>query len=147
MIFEQDQKDEKSAVTAISARLKALRLSVNMSQREFCERIKVKKATYAEWELGQRRPSTEGLIAINAAFGVSLNSIVYGVDNNPVLTDIPDDLIRMIGRIMNAFDDAGTPLNGPRLMNVLRKVKAVPPEILSDRVERLLEALGSSMED
>lgn len=130
-----------AAVSAIALRLKALRSELKLSQREFCERIQVKKATYAEWELGLRRPSTEGLIAINQAFGVSINSLVYGLDENPTLTDIPDDLIDIIGRIMLAYEEAEAPLDAIRMMKVLRKVRAVPPERLNDRVEKLLAAL------
>lgn len=54
-------------------RLKQLRELNNMSQREAAEAIGCTQGNYSRYENGEREPSTELLIKMAEAFGVSVD--------------------------------------------------------------------------
>ena len=59
----------------VAARLKSVRTSTNLNQREFAERLGVSVSRYKNWESGAHRLSLDGALAISNAFGTSLDFI------------------------------------------------------------------------
>jgi len=57
-------------------RLKQLRELNNMSQREAAEAIGCTQGNYSRYENGEREPSTELLIKMAEAFGVSVDYLI-----------------------------------------------------------------------
>lgn len=97
-------QDESSA-KAISARLRALRSHVDLPQRQFCERIGIKKPTYNDWEQGLRDPSVDGVIAIHKAFDVSIYWLLFGPGEDPKFRgQTPTDLDVVRGVAQAAFE-------------------------------------------
>lgn len=62
-----------SDLTIFGERLKQLRTSLNMSQRDFAEKIGVTASALSTYEKGQKNPSILVAINIAAAFNVSLD--------------------------------------------------------------------------
>lgn len=57
----------------LSARLKELRSDLQLTQREFAERINASPVSVSSYEIGAKTPSLEMLMKIATTFNVSLN--------------------------------------------------------------------------
>ena len=64
----------------LPSRLKALRLSHQMTQKELSQRLNVTPKVVSFYELGQRRPPQETLVKIASIFDVSVDYLL-GVTN------------------------------------------------------------------
>ena len=65
----------------LPSRLKALRLSHQMTQKELSQRLNVTPKVVSFYELGQRRPPQETLVKIASIFNVSVDYLL-GVTNH-----------------------------------------------------------------
>ncbi len=65
-------------IESIAARLLALRLAHDLSQREFCDRVGIGTTTYNNWERGISRPELDKAMQICDAFQVTLDWIYRG---------------------------------------------------------------------
>jgi transcriptional regulator with XRE-family HTH domain len=71
----------------IGARIKELRLSNELTQDELARKIKLSPKMVSFYELGQRMPSRESLIALSEVFGVSMDYILCkdnDLNSNPL---------------------------------------------------------------
>ena len=70
------RRGEKITSTKIGARIRQLRLSVGMTQRDLAQRINVGNTTLSQYESGARVPSDEVKIKIASVFGVSVDYLL-----------------------------------------------------------------------
>ncbi|WKT67659.1 helix-turn-helix transcriptional regulator [Bacillus cereus] len=63
--------------------IKLIRMILNISQREFAERLSVTQAQVSRWELGVYKPSRASIAKINQLVGVDnvrlIDSLVYSL--------------------------------------------------------------------
>jgi transcriptional regulator with XRE-family HTH domain len=69
---------EKGLRRRIGARIAALRERREWSQEELARRIGVGRTRLGKWETGEHAPPIPQLLALKAAFGVSLDELVEG---------------------------------------------------------------------
>lgn len=69
-------------MNAIKRRLKQLRLNKGLTMAEFAQRIEVSPGNVGDWESESRSsvPGAKALIAISRTFGVSLDWILLGIE-------------------------------------------------------------------
>lgn len=70
------RRGEKITSTKIGARIRRLRLSAGMTQRDLAQRINVGNTTLSQYESGARVPSDEVKIKIASVFGVSVDYLL-----------------------------------------------------------------------
>lgn len=70
------RRGEKTTSTKIGARIRQLRLSAGMTQRDLAQRINVGNTTLSQYESGARVPSDEVKIKIASVFGVSVDYLL-----------------------------------------------------------------------
>ena len=70
------RRGEKITSTKIGARIRKLRLSAGMTQRDLAQRINVGNTTLSQYESGARVPSDEVKIKIASVFGVSVDYLL-----------------------------------------------------------------------
>lgn len=64
----------------LGSRIKTLRLEKGLSQEALAAQLEVSRQAVTKWESGQSRPSTANLLALCGVFGVSLDTLVTGVE-------------------------------------------------------------------
>ena len=62
----------------IGARIKQLRLSLNLSQRALAKKLNVNRVALTHWENGDRIPSGKSVFSLADVFNVTPDFIVYG---------------------------------------------------------------------
>lgn len=70
------RRGEKITSTKIGVRIRQLRLSAGMTQRDLAQRINVGNTTLSQYESGARVPSDEVKIKIASVFGVSVDYLL-----------------------------------------------------------------------
>ena len=92
-----------------------LRKSKGLSQDELGQRLGVSRQTISKWELAQSYPDFQRLVLLSDYFGMSLDSLVKGVDvqdvreknlNEKQLSEIHDDVQKakwMINTVINGL--------------------------------------------
>ena len=68
-------------------RLKALRLEVNLTQKETAEKIGISQQAYADWEKGKKNPTQERLPILAGLFNVSTDYLLGHSDNRTIEED------------------------------------------------------------
>ena len=68
-------------------RLKALRLEVNLTQKEAAEKIGISQQAYADWEKGKKNPTQERLSILADLFNVSTDYLLGHSDNRTIEED------------------------------------------------------------
>lgn len=73
---------------AFPEKLKHLRTSINLTQKEFADRLGVSQSSVNYWEKGQRIPSIEAAAKIADFFDITIESLLDSKDNlvrqNPI---------------------------------------------------------------
>ena len=101
-------------------RLKSLRNSRRLSQKDFACALKVSQQTVASWESGRTEPSNTALKAIADYFDVSADYLLgRGTTNAPALSDEQTTILR-------GFDSLNT-TGRNTLMAVLDGLRAAYP--------------------
>lgn len=62
----------------VGSRIKWLRTSKGLNQKEFCEKINLAQSRLSEIESNKTKPSFDTLLAIKESFGISLDWLVSG---------------------------------------------------------------------
>lgn len=65
----------------IGERLRYLRMANRLTQREVADILKIHRTTYAYYETGRSNPDLETLSALSRIFGVSIDFLVTGTNN------------------------------------------------------------------
>ena len=63
----------------LSKNIKIIRLSLNLSQEQFAEKLGVGRATIGHWETGYSLPDITNIIKIKETFNVSYEEIIDGI--------------------------------------------------------------------
>lgn len=83
------RRGEKITSTKISARIRQLRLSAGMTQRDLAQRINVGNTTLSQYESGARVPSDEVKIKIASVFGVSVDYLLGASSERNSAENVP----------------------------------------------------------
>ncbi|MGE5544680.1 MAG: helix-turn-helix domain-containing protein [Bacillota bacterium] len=82
---------------SIGARLVELRKKKGLSQAALSKQLGINRSTYAEWEIGRRRPELDSLIKLAEFYGISTDFIL-GLDrasraagHDDSLSDLPEE--------------------------------------------------------
>ncbi len=88
----------------LGERLKALRTSKKMSQKELAEKIGIAKSVISFYESNDRCPSYDVLIEIARTFNVTTDYLL-GFDKNKLIdvSDLSDNEIAAITTVIDAF--------------------------------------------
>lgn len=104
----------------VTDRLKSLRSSRKISQKDFAQALKVSQQTVASWESGRTEPSNTALKAIADYFNVSTDYLLgRGITKAPALSDEQTTILR-------GFDSLNT-TGRNALMAVLDGLRAAYP--------------------
>ncbi|MCQ0090251.1 helix-turn-helix domain-containing protein [Roseovarius sp. M141] len=76
-----------SSPAAFGARLTIIRHEVGQTQVKFAAQLGVSLRSYHHYEKGQRSCTTDILAILSSNFGVDLNWLITGVENNPARDD------------------------------------------------------------
>lgn len=85
-IHVQYREGSKKAVpkdTSLAGRLKAVRKSENLSQKQFGESLGIPWRTYQNYELSLRVPSAELVAAVIAEFDLDSDWLLFGDEGRP----------------------------------------------------------------
>lgn len=75
---------------SIGSRLVELRKKKGLSQAALSEKLGINRSTYAEWEIGRRRPELDSLIKLAEYYNISTDFIL-GLDRAAVAAGLNDD--------------------------------------------------------
>ena len=104
----------------VTDRLKSLRNSKKLSQKDFAQALKVSQQTVASWESGRTEPSNTALKAIADYFNVSTDYLLgRGTTKAPALSDEQTTVLRGFDSLNSAGRNA--------LMAVLDGLRAAYP--------------------
>lgn len=104
----------------VTDRLKSLRNSKKLSQKDFAQALKVSQQTVASWESGRTEPSNTALKAIADYFNVSTDYLLgRGITKAPSLSDEQTTVLRGFDSLNTAGRNA--------LMAVLDGLRAAYP--------------------
>ena len=132
-------------------RLKSLRVSYQMTQKELATRLNVTPKVISFYELGQRRPPQETLVKIASIFGVSVDYLLGVTDQlkekppttTPVTAAVPSGWLAV--PVMGSVA-CGAPIDAP---GDLSDTVYIPPDIArGSTIDDFLviRAAGESME-
>jgi transcriptional regulator with XRE-family HTH domain len=127
-------QDESSA-QAIAARLKSLRSYFDLPQRQFCERIGIKKPTYNDWEQGLRDPSVDGVIAIFKAFDVSIYWLLFGPGDAPKFREQTPTELDVVRGVAQAAYEAKKMLKGDAMAEVVGHILEARGKTRQERLD------------
>lgn len=108
--------DTKNA-QLLCARLKELRLSLNLTQKEFAEKIGASTVSISSYEIGSKTPSLDMLLTIAETFKVSMDWLC-GISDTPNRTGEIKTYSELISSLLSILDNANLDsdivfLNGP----------------------------------
>jgi len=126
-------------------RLTKLRKAKKLTQQELADKLNISRATYAQYEIGRRKPDYETLEKLADYFNVSIDYLLGRTDIPESLLPPdaepidPDRLVRLpvLGKIA-----AGEPID--RIENI-EGYELVEPELLRGRKGFILRVQGNSM--
>lgn len=72
-------KKSKDEFTLIGKRLRTIRQSLNLKQKEMCESLKISISYLSDIELAKRKPSPEFFLMISKKYNVSLDYLFRGI--------------------------------------------------------------------
>lgn len=89
---------------AFSEKLKTLRMSHRLSQRELAERVGVGKSQISYYENGERFPSADVLIKLSDVFRVTTDYLL-GISREKIinLSDLSDEEIAVVTAVADAI--------------------------------------------
>ncbi len=73
---------------AFSEQLRRLRKQKDLTQQELGDKVGTKRQNIANWEIGKSEPSLGDLVALANYFGVSVDSLVRGLEVDPMQTEL-----------------------------------------------------------
>lgn len=138
----------------ISLKLKELRKEKNLSQKELSSLIKIDSSQYGKIERGVLKPTLEQLIELSSVFGVSIDYLLLGKEQNtPKETNIESKVPQVITVDSNDNDNvvmvpvkaqAGY-LNGYGDQKFISKLPTYRLPNVSNGVFRMFQVKGHSM--
>ena len=65
-------------MSTVIERIETQRKKIRISQKELCEKCRIKESTYSSWKNRNREPSIEELISLANFFNVSMEYLIMG---------------------------------------------------------------------
>lgn len=116
-------------------RLKEIRNSLDMKQKDVCSSLGIPQNTYSQYENGKREPDNETLLKIANFFNVSID---YLLDNNPPAEKGKGIKIPVLGEVI-----AGIPVEA---IEEILDYEEITPQMASQGEHFALQIKGNSME-
>lgn len=117
-------------------RIKELRKALGLTQKEFADRIKVKRNTVATYEMGRSTPSDAAISLICREFNVNENWLRTGEGQMFIQVSRDEEIAAFIGDVLS--EEAGDFRR--RLISVLARLDADQWELLEHIAEELAQA-------
>jgi len=89
----------KEQLDAMARRIKEKRMFLGLTQEQAAEKLKISYSSYTKIENGFQNPSLDTLIGISTMLIISLDEMVFGVDENSVSTEI-----RALESVLTSYD-------------------------------------------
>jgi len=89
----------KEQLDAMARRIKEKRMFLGLTQEQAAEKLKISYSSYTKIENGFQNPSLDTLIGISTMLKMSLDEMVFGVDENSVSTEI-----RALESVLTSYD-------------------------------------------
>jgi len=95
---------------AVNERLKILRKSLNLSQKEFAEKLGIKQGSYSALETGSSKITNSSLLLLVNTYNVNTNWLLYGdgemfLQSKNNFDSIKTDLIKFQGIVIGKFGE------------------------------------------
>ncbi|WPK69274.1 hypothetical protein EUCA11A_34620 [Eubacterium callanderi] len=95
---------EKNLVETVSERLKMLRISSNMTQKQVAEKLNIASSTYSKYELGEHTPGLEMLLKLSQIYDISINYLAGDTDQEVIyIGNLNDKQKKLLFSMMNYF--------------------------------------------
>jgi len=89
----------KEQLDAMARRIKEKRMFLGLTQEQTAEKLKISYSSYTKIENGFQNPSLDTLIGISTMLKISLDEMVFGIDENSVSTEI-----RALESVLTSYD-------------------------------------------
>jgi len=89
----------KEQLDAMVRRIKEKRMFLGLTQEQTAEKLKISYSSYTKIENGFQNPSLDTLIGISTMLKISLDEMVFGIDENSVSTEI-----RALESVLTSYD-------------------------------------------
>ena len=122
----------------LNERIKKLRKALDLTQREFGERIGVKGNTIAQYELGRNEPIDAVLSLICREFRVNKKWLREGTGEMFLPTDCNDDIAKLIQLLYNEDTDSFK----NRFVSILAKLNTNEWEFLEKYTRELYDGIS-----
>lgn len=90
----------------MNERLKELRKTLNLTQQEFADKLKVPRNTIGGYEVGKSNPSDAAVNNICREFNVNENWLRYGEGDMFIKLSYSDQIAKFIGEVMTEEDES-----------------------------------------
>lgn len=90
----------------MNERLKELRKTLNLTQQEFADKLKVPRNTIGGYEVGKSNPSDAAVNNICREFNVNENWLRYGEGDMFIRLSYSDQIAKFIGEVMTEEDES-----------------------------------------
>lgn len=116
-------------------RIKALRKSLGLTQKDFGERIGVQANTITSYESGVRTPNNSMILAICREYGVSEAWLRTGEGEMMQKLTRNQEIAEFMGRLMNDPDDAPR----KRFISIISKLTVDEWQLLDEIAKKMAE--------
>ena len=123
----------------ISDRVRELRIAKNLTQQEFADKLKIKRSTISNYDIGRSEPSESAISLICREFNVSEEWLRTGEGEMFVPITRDEEIATFIGSIQADVDDTFK----KRLISVLAKLD----ENEWDLLEKIAEDIVNSKKE
>jgi len=90
----------------VNERLKELRKTLNLTQQEFADALKVPRNTIGGYEVAKSNPSDAAVNNICRTFNVNENWLRYGEGDMFIKLSYSDQIAKFIGEVMTEEDES-----------------------------------------
>ena len=120
----------------ISDRVRELRIAKNLTQQEFADKLKIKRSTISNYDIGRSEPSESAISLICREFNVSEDWLRTGEGEMFVPITRDEEIATFIGSIQADVDDTFK----KRLISVLAKLDEKEWDLLEKIAEDIVNS-------
>jgi bacteriophage CI repressor helix-turn-helix domain len=120
----------------ISDRVRELRIAKNLTQQEFADKLKIKRSTISNYDIGRSEPSESAISLICREFNVSEEWLRTGEGEMFVPITRDEEIATFIGSIQADVDDTFK----KKLISVLAKLDEKEWDLLEKMAEDIVNS-------
>lgn len=95
---------EKSLVELVGERIRALRITSNMTQKEVAAKLNIADSTYSKYELGDHTPGLEMLLKISKLYNISIDYLAGYTDSEVMyIGNLNEEQKKLLFSMMDYF--------------------------------------------